>query len=390
MRLGAHGLLLAVVMQTLTLLTLGGCNVFDVDQRQAQRQEIQRKMPPSMRVVRETPPTSDEWYALAFFRDPRFNKTTEVSSEFGLYLALSNDGYTWTPANDDRPLFVPKVGNSSGMRDPCVAQGPDGVYHVVWTWQTGDPRAIGYARSTDLVTWTDVRSLRVMPPDVDVDYCWAPEIVWAPGPRHWVVVWSVAIKGTNAATASQAEHNHRMFYATTTDFVNLSAYRPFLDPGYPSIDPAFLLLPPEWTSRGLASEEAESAQPRWSGPGAGPASNTDPGRWLIFYKDERQWPEKKQIRMVRGLTPTGPFGTPSEGLTINWVEAPSALIIDGHVVVYYDEYREGRYGAIRSKDLVTWDDVQSLMQFPRFARHGNVIRITPAEAQRLQRLRPPV
>ncbi|MBX3362158.1 MAG: glycoside hydrolase family 43 protein [Phycisphaeraceae bacterium] len=361
----------------LTPSLLVGCSALDADERHSQVQKIQRRLPESMRAARTTAPGENDWYILAYFRDPKFNK----AGEFGLYLATSRDGYTWQPANLDRPLFVPRVGTSSGMRDPCIAQGPDGVFHCVWTWETGDRRSIGYARSTDLITWTDIRSLKVMPDTVSIDYCWAPEIIWDPASTHWVLAWSCAIEGLNPATEKQAEWNHRMYYSTTRDFRTLSPYQSLFDPGYPSIDPAWIELPPDWIAKGLTRPaDSESI---FDAPAAGPATPSDPGRWLLLYKDERQWPEKKQIRAVRGLTPIGPFGTPSASLTIHWVEAPSAQIIDGNLVIYYDEYREGRYGAIRSNDLFKWEDVQNLMSFPPLTRHGSVIRVTPAQWQRV-------
>lgn len=36
------------------------------------------------------------------------------------------------------------------MRDPSICQGPDGIYHLVWTSSWTD-RIIGYASSRDLI-----------------------------------------------------------------------------------------------------------------------------------------------------------------------------------------------------------------------------------------------
>lgn len=38
------------------------------------------------------------------------------------------------------------------MRDPCIAQGPDGTFHMVWT-NSWESQTIGYALSKDLITW---------------------------------------------------------------------------------------------------------------------------------------------------------------------------------------------------------------------------------------------
>src|SRR3954466_5123485 len=55
------------------------------------------------------------------------------NGEDGLHLAASPDGYRWEKLNRGDSYLAPKVGKSKLMRDPCVARGPDGTYHLVWT-----------------------------------------------------------------------------------------------------------------------------------------------------------------------------------------------------------------------------------------------------------------
>src|SRR4051812_44028150 len=55
------------------------------------------------------------------------------NGEDGLHLAASVDGYKWDKLNDGKSYLAPKVGKSKLMRDPSVARGPDGTYHMVWT-----------------------------------------------------------------------------------------------------------------------------------------------------------------------------------------------------------------------------------------------------------------
>jgi beta-galactosidase len=44
-------------------------------------------------------------------------------------------------------------------------------------------------------------------------------------------------------------------------------------------------------------------------------------------------------------------------------------------VVYFDCYTRGRYGAVRSKDLKTWEDVSGQLSMPEGARHGSVLEV---------------
>ena len=83
------------------------------------------------------------------------------NGEDGLHLAWSRDGLKWEPLGGGKSYLAPTVGNSKLMRDPCVAIGPDGVYHMVWTsgwWENN----IGYASTKDFVTWTPQKEIPVM------------------------------------------------------------------------------------------------------------------------------------------------------------------------------------------------------------------------------------
>ncbi|MBK9492703.1 MAG: hypothetical protein IPO07_30960 [Haliscomenobacter sp.] len=68
----------------------------------------------------------------------------------------------WSSLNAaDKSYLQPVVGTSKLMRDPCIVQAPDGVFHMVWTsgWTE---RGIGYASSRDLITWSEQQYLPVM------------------------------------------------------------------------------------------------------------------------------------------------------------------------------------------------------------------------------------
>lgn len=70
-----------------------------------------------------------------------------------LFLAMSDDGYTWRELNGGTAIYRSSVGTRQ-MRDPFICEDGQGVFHLIWTdgWKS---RSIGYARSTDLVHWED-------------------------------------------------------------------------------------------------------------------------------------------------------------------------------------------------------------------------------------------
>lgn len=59
------------------------------------------------------------------------------NGEDGLHLAYSVDGMKWTALKQDSLFLKPVVGKEKLMRDPCIIQGRDGCFHMVWTasWQ---------------------------------------------------------------------------------------------------------------------------------------------------------------------------------------------------------------------------------------------------------------
>ena len=45
------------------------------------------------------------------------------------------------------------------------------------------------------------------------------------------------------------------------------------------------------------------------------------------------------------------------------------------VLCYYDIYKEGRWGAVMTRDMVTWQDVSDRLALPPGARHGSLLRV---------------
>ncbi|PTX92655.1 glycoside hydrolase family 43 protein [Opitutus sp. ER46] len=271
----------------------------------------------------------------------------------GLHLATSKDGYTWEKLNRGRSYLTPTVGISKLMRDPSVARGPDGTYHMVWTagWTEND---IGYASTRDFITWTEQKSIAVMAHEPTVRNTWAPEIVWDDQRQHFLIFWASTIPGKFSETANTSEsgYNHRLYCTTTKDFQTFTPTRLFYDPGFSVIDATFL--------------------------------RTRAGLQLIV-KDETVNPPRKHLQLAAAPSFEGPFGQLSAPFTPPgvWVEGPTAVQVGEDYVVYYDAYKDRHYGALRSRDLRTWEDVTARMHFPdegtpQRMRHGTVIEV-PAE-----------
>jgi hypothetical protein len=289
----------------------------------------------------------DSVYLFSYFKD---------NGQDGLHLAYSNDGYTYTALKNDSSFLRPLISKDKLMRDPCIIRGKDGLFHMVWTvsWTA---KGIGYAASTDLIHWTEQQYMPVMEHEDSAKNSWAPEITYDKKKKQYIIYWATTIAGKYSADAKvENGYNHRIYYVTTKNFKNFSKTRLLYDKGFNVIDASIV--------------------PRID----------DKTGYIMFLKDETRNPPQKNIRFAFSKRPDGGFSEPSAPITGNyWAEGPTVTRIGEQWVVYFDKYRDHRYGAVASKDLISWTDISDKIIMPKGIRHGTVLMITRAELARLMR-----
>jgi hypothetical protein len=99
----------------------------------------------------------------------------------------------------------------------------------------------------------------------------------------------------------------------------------------------------------------------------------------MFLKNETKSPLEKNIRIAYSKKIDGKYSAPGASISDHWVEGPTAMKIGNLWIVYFDRYREHKYGAVVSEDLIHWRDVSDKLSFPKGARHGTVIKISKKE-----------
>lgn len=280
------------------------------------------------------------------------------NGETGVFFATSQDGRKWEPLNGNRAWIEPQHPGML-MRDPYLVRGPDGVWHLIWTWgwtrkEGGGRLRIGHTSSRDLIQWTPQQEIPVFDNEPGARNAWAPEAVWDQAKSEWVIFWSTTIPGRFPGDDPKSEngYNHRVYAMTTRDWKTFSAPRLWFDPGFNCIDSTLV-------------------------------KNGD--RWIMVFKDERREPLRKNLRLAFSNSPQGPWSGVTEPFTPSWVEGPSVARIGSEWWIYFDHYQKPRhYGAMRTRDWKNFENMTDQVSFPEDHRHGTVVQIMEADARRLR------
>jgi len=161
-------------------------------------------------------------YVMGYFTE----SPSSVANNYGLHLAISTDGLTWTPLNQNNPVVTPTAG-TGGLRDPFIMRKQDGTFVVLATDLKGTDfsqqnQYIHIWDSADLRSFTGYRRVRMhtMP-----THTWAPEAFWD------------ASRGQYGILYSARNNNRDSFYVNyTTDFRTVGAHQLYFDPGFDVLD----------------------------------------------------------------------------------------------------------------------------------------------------------
>ncbi len=284
--------------------------------------------------------TGERVYLFSTFREP----ATE-----GLYLASSSDGYHWDDLGG--PYLKPEVGQQKVMRDPSVAQGPDGTFHLVWTSSWKGDLGFGYASTKDFIHWSAEKFIPVMAFDTSTVNVWAPELFYDDENQDFIIVWASTIPFRFEKGEEEERNNHRLYYTTTKDFETFSDTKLFLDPGFSVIDAVIV-------KRGKKD-------------------------YVLVHKDNTR--PYRNIRVSFGESPLGPWSKSSEPFTPFKTEGPTVAKVGSDYLVYYDSYGNGTYGAAKTSDFIHFNDVSSEILLPKGHKHGTIFMLDRKVVERLKR-----
>jgi hypothetical protein len=277
-------------------------------------------------------------YLFTSFREPATD---------GLHLAYSNDGYHWTDLGGG--FLKPEVGGKL-MRDPSIARGRDGTFHLVWTTNWKGDKGFGYASSKDLVHWSQQRFLPVMEHEPEVVNVWAPELFYDDENDRFVIIWASTIPFKFAKGEEDERNNHRMYYVTTKDFKTFSKAALFLDPGFSVIDCV------------IVKRKKDD--------------------YVLVLKDNTR--PQRNIKVAFSNDVLGPYKNISEPFTGFLTEGPTVAQVGENWLIYFDQYRDKTYGAVSTSDFKTFTNISKEIAVPEDHKHGTII---PVDSRTLKRLK---
>lgn len=278
-----------------------------------------------------------------------------------LHLAISEDGRTWKPLNENKPVW------EQWLRDPFLRKGKDGLWHLMGTGggrqrKPGDGPVCLHAVSRDLLKWDPVEALPLMKGVKDEQgrparNIWAPEWFADEKSGDTVLIWSSSFEDAGWKKS-------RLWYSRTKDWKEFSPAKVLFAPPYSVIDGNLL---------------------------------EKDGKYYLFHKEEefgRETGERRAIRVAVADSLEGPYtiheGPLNKGQIVPVITEGPSIMPDPKGkgwLLLYDYCMTNRFGLSASANLLDWK-VEEAAGFPADARHGSAFRVTGEELEVLRKAFP--
>lgn len=299
--------------------------------------------------------------------------------------AISADGVNYKALNEGRPIVQSDtISLKHSIRDPHILRAEDGkTFYMVLTdmrssegWQSNDGLVL--MKSTNLLHWQHTAiDFPTRFPGIDgldrdnLHAVWAPQTIYDPVEKRYMVYYTIGRHDWSYPTEDSKfrQPYFKLFYSyANEDFTDLTEPKLLFDFGMASIDGDIIY-------------------------------DSKRGEYVLFFKDEGRsvlhpgspgGTFRTNNGVMRATSPnlTGPW-------TIDWrhLQKPGQAPVEGSSVfklvdsddyiLMYDCYNNGYYQFCRGdlKDFQYFADSPHHGNFT--PRHGSVILITDAEAQRL-------
>ncbi|MEJ8843334.1 family 43 glycosylhydrolase [Lacibacter sp. H375] len=282
--------------------------------------------------------------------------TGNAKADEQIKFAISTDGYNFRALNGNKPVIQSSaISETGGVRDPHILRGADGkTFYMVVTdmvsangWNSN--RAMVLLKSTDLINWSSsiINMQKRFAGNDSLLRVWAPQTIYDTKAKKYMIYWSMK-HGKGADIIYYAYAN-----AAFTDL------------------------------------ETEPKQLFYS-PTNGSCIDGDivfkDGKYHLFFKTEGEGAGIK-IAVSDKLTEGYVLQDKYVQQTKDPVEGAGVFKLnngEGYILMY-DVYTKGRYQFTKTKDLKTFTVIDEEVNMNFHPRHGTVMPITAAEAERLMK-----
>ena len=280
--------------------------------------------------------------------------TGNLKSEEAIRFAISTDGYHYKALNNNNPVISSeKISSTGGVRDPHILRGADGkTFYMVATdmvsakgWNSN--RAMVLLKSTDLIHWTSsiINIQNRFPNNENLQRVWAPQTIYDAAAKKYMVYWSM----------KHGNDPDKIYYAyANAAFTDLETApkQLFFSPTNGSCIDGDIIY--------------------------------DKGKYNLFFKTEGNG---NGIKKAVSDKLTAGYVLQDKYLqqTTEAVEGAGVFKLNNAdaYILMYDVYMKGRYQFTKSTDLVNFKVVDQDISMDFHPRHGTVLPITQAEADRL-------
>ncbi|MBM6992186.1 MAG: family 43 glycosylhydrolase [Prevotella sp.] len=311
-------------------------------------------------------------YLFTFFNDPTHS----------LFMAISYDGYTFTAVNNGEPIISgDSIADQRGIRDPHIYRAPNGSFYIAMTdlhvfgkerglrttqWERpdqygwGNNRGLVLMKSDDLIHWThhEVRIDQLFPKRFgEIGCAWAPETIWDPKAKRLMVYFTIREK---------AGDRTKLYYSyANDDFTTLET------------EPQLLFEYPDEKIQVLDADICPMPD----------------GRYFMTYVSQEN-PGGIKYMISKDIHHYDDYHAEQIDAESRGCEAPNMWkrIGEKKWVLMYDIYSVSphNFGFVETSDFKTFKPLgrfnEGVMKATNFVspKHGSVIHITKAEAQRLE------
>lgn len=297
--------------------------------------------------------SQDGYYLLVYF------KGNEPEQERICY-AVSQDGYNFTPLNDNEPIVQQTLG-TQGARDPFIIRGEgedEGYYYMIATdmhanlgWTSN--HSIVTWKSKDLVNWEEESIIDMQDYVPLTNRAWAPQAIWDEQKQMYMIYFS-----SSQWTDSKMQYSTitSLYYAYTKDFKTLVP-----DENGETIHHLFMSNSMKDTIDGDIVKFN--------------------GKYYLYYKDQG----KGTICYAYSDSLTGKYIEPEDNIVnvrFNGVEGNFIYNITGtdQFIMMMDSYEDGCFYFQQTSDMVNFKRVNPKDYSLDFSpRHGAVLAISQSE-----------